>query len=468
MLFAGTSCVMGHCTTGDLSVRLKAAPTSAGAQSLFSLPPCSHHVTLGRPVGLGSCAVVFQVKEVRDITQADPVVIRAELVAKVGMSGEESCESATEANILSSLPTHINIIGFHGNFCTVERNQDLECLLGSFATRTVSKGRKARSMIGVSVSKSSKKEELLAPLPSVEADADVTLGNVGELDVQPLIYNFSLLQKCSLSLRDLLKFQTLTESELAFAMTDVLRGLAFVHKHKVLHRDVTEGNLLIADGGLRVVLADFDMSVKTQGPGQVPWTCGTPGFIAPEVLKHGRGCTKSDIFSVGVVAFQAACGKHPFVNEDLLDVQDTARRTVHDEPDFWGGHVLRRSSKCLSFVGQLLQKEADDRPSAKQAICDSWLLSGVASSNLCVAFQRYNKFQPEEEEDKEEEDLQAPRRTGSHLFGRVVRALTTLTSLRSSEKEKKPSKEPKPKSSRGFWTWRSRPDVKFSQIAPAT
>lgn len=65
-------------------------------------------------------------------------------------------------------------------------------------------------------------------------------------------------------------------------------------------------------------------------------------------------------------------------------------------------------------------QQADDRPSAKQAICDSWLLSGVASSNLCVAFQRpgfligrrggrvmmqmiharYNKFQPEEEEDK--------------------------------------------------------------------
>ena len=68
-------------------------------------------------------------------------------------------------------------------------------------------------------------------------------------------------------------------------------------------------------------------------------------------------------------------------------------------------------------------QQADDRPSAKQAICDSWLLSGVASSNLCVAFQRpgfligrrggrvmmqmmiharYNKFQPEEEEDKAE------------------------------------------------------------------
>ena len=42
------------------------------------------------------------------------------------------------------------------------------------------------------------------------------------------------------------------------------------------------------------------------------------------------GCTKSDIFSVGVVAFQAACGKHPFINEDLLDVQDKL-----SPPDFF-------------------------------------------------------------------------------------------------------------------------------------
>ena len=34
------------------------------------------------------------------------------------------------------------------------------------------------------------------------------------------------------------------------------------------------------------------------------------------------GCTKSDIFSVGVLAFNAACGKHPFINEDLPDVQE--------------------------------------------------------------------------------------------------------------------------------------------------
>ena len=88
------------------------------------------------------------------------------------------------------------------------------------------------------------------------------------------------------------------------------------------------------------------------------------------------GCTKSDIFSVGVVAFQAACGKHPFINEDLLDVQDKLSppdffcvfvkvvfskiktklvvwfRTQRGGPfmmsqTFGEGHVLRRSSKCI-------------------------------------------------------------------------------------------------------------------------
>jgi len=298
-----------------------------------------------------------------------------------------------------------------------------------------------------------------------------TTRQASDLDLQqPLIYNFSLFEKCSLSLKDLLCFQTLTESELACAMSDVFRGLAFVHKHGVLHRDLTDGNLLVADGGLRVVLADFDLSVKTQGSSQVPWTCGTPGFIAPEVLKNGRGCAKSDIFSLGVIAFSAACGKHPFWREDIQDVQDAARATLHDEPDFWGGHVLRRSSKCLGLVEKLLQKQADDRPTAKQALCDPWLLSGAESSNLCAAMERYNKVRSAENMEDIEEQEEIPRTRS--IFRRAVYAL--LSSTKTSET--KPSKDSVQssrsarsiRSAGSFWKlWRKRGDVKFSQISPA-
>lgn len=443
-----------------VNVKLKAAATSTrGADAPLSLPKCSHDVTLGRPVGHGSCAVVFSVERV-ETSEAKPLS-RTELVAKVGMSGEDSCESSLEAKILSSLPRHINIVGFYGNFCTVERNEDLEVLLGNFARRTLSRKRQARS---VTKSAMARKEEMQRIASEVSATMQAS-----ELDVlQPLLHNFSLFEKCSLSLKDLLRFQTLTESELACAMSDVFRGLAFVHKHGVLHRDLTDGNLLIAEGGLRVVLADFDLSVETQGSSQVPWTCGTPGFMAPEVLKNGRGCAKSDIFGAGVIAFSAACGKHPFWREDIQDVQDAARATLHDEPDFWGGHVLRRSSKCLGFVEQLLQKQVDDRPTAKQALCDPWLLSGAASSNLCAAMERYNKVRSEEDMEEEQEEIPRTR----SIFRRAVHAL--LSSTRTSET--KPSKDSvqsgrsvrSVRSAGSFWKlWRKRGDVKFSQISPA-
>eukprot|EP00913_Durusdinium_trenchii_P013774 g12933.t1 len=180
-------------------------------------------------------------------------------------------------------------------------------------------------------------------------------------------------------------------------MSNILRGLAFIHKNHVLHRDVTDGNLLVADEGRRVVLADFDLSVQTiGGDEQVPWTCGTPGFVAPEVLRDGRGCRKSDVFSAGVVAFLIACGKHPFWREDLEDVQASAKATLEDEPNFWGGRVLGRSFKCLDFLSLLLQKQVDDRLSASEALCHPWLSS--STRDLCAAVERFNNAQSDVEE----------------------------------------------------------------------
>ncbi|CAJ1370362.1 unnamed protein product [Effrenium voratum] len=375
-------------------MRLKVTQTDASGvsagRSLEELD--SGHVILGEVLGSGSCAVIFPV-EVVDKPWLEPISRRTQLVAKVCKRGRvpriirfsgagEGDASATnsEARILRAVPDHINIVGYHGTFLTSGENQALLAVLGKF-------GLAKRPRPEAAGSAQEEKGEVVSHKPCITPQSMLTEAPSNE----PLLHYFTLLERCNLSLRDLIQFKALTEPELAFAMTNILRGLAHIHRHGVLHRDVTDGNMLVADAGRRVVLCDFDLSIQTEGA-EVAWACGTPGFTAPEVLLRQRGSAKSDVFGAGVVAFLSACGTHAFLRDTM---QATTNATVSEEPDFWGGRLLMREESCFMFIKSLLQKEAEARPSAKQAMCDAWLLDLCAEEDLCAAVVRYHASQEE-------------------------------------------------------------------------
>merc|ERR1711964_338103 len=97
----------------------------------------------------------------------------------------------------------------------------------------------------------------------------------------------------------------------------MLSGLAFMHKNQVIHRDLKPGNVLISTDG-KVKLADFgaayDLSKLTHTEKQT--ICGTPAFIAPEVVQKGKHTTKTDIWSLGVTVYNMLTGDIPFTADD--------------------------------------------------------------------------------------------------------------------------------------------------------
>ena len=95
-----------------------------------------------------------------------------------------------------------------------------------------------------------------------------------------------------------------SEETAAKILKRLLEVLKYLEKKEILHRDIKLENILLefeddeysiklADFGLAVTLKDFDPSVR----------CGTPGYVAPELLNGKAYDYKADIFSVGVVLF---------------------------------------------------------------------------------------------------------------------------------------------------------------------
>ncbi|KAG4073470.1 hypothetical protein HA402_000694 [Bradysia odoriphaga] len=103
----------------------------------------------------------------------------------------------------------------------------------------------------------------------------------------------------------------LKEDEAADIISQVVNGLLFLHTNKILHRDISLGNLLLT-GDNRIKIADFGLATKLTSTGDKHMTmCGTPNYISPEVVSRDYGLP-TDVWGLGVVLYHLLVGRAPF------------------------------------------------------------------------------------------------------------------------------------------------------------
>ncbi|KAH1112527.1 hypothetical protein AAZX31_04G196500 [Glycine max] len=99
-------------------------------------------------------------------------------------------------------------------------------------------------------------------------------------------------------------------------------GLKVLHSHDIIHRDLKPENILLSSHGVEAVLkiADFGLS-RTVCPGEYAETvCGSPLYMAPEVLQFQRYDDKADMWSVGAILFELLNGYPPFNGRNNVQV----------------------------------------------------------------------------------------------------------------------------------------------------
>lgn len=145
-----------------------------------------------------------------------------------------------------------------------------------------------------------------------------------------------------------------TVVELASQIAD---GLAHVHEHGIVHRDIKPTNVLLADDG-RAVVFDFGLAWAVDGPppreGRV---YGSPFWISPEQARSEAVDHRADLYSLGATMFRMVAGQAPFYGErsDLLHAHCT-----QEPPDLV--EVASVTPPFASLVGQLMEKDRDRRP----------------------------------------------------------------------------------------------------------
>ncbi|CAG8553982.1 7265_t:CDS:10 [Ambispora leptoticha] len=169
-----------------------------------------------------------------------------------------------------------------------------------------------------------------------------------------------------------------TEADAVEVIKTVLTAVAYLHANHIVHRDLKPENLLYksraSDSAL--VLADFGIAKVMKDDDDILTTyCGSPGYVAPEILNR-VGYNKSvDLWSIGVITYALLCGYAPPRNEDRFattEERNGLRVEFHDR--YW----RNISSDAKDFIVHLLNYDPKKRPTAEQALKHKWLTGKTA------------------------------------------------------------------------------------------
>jgi len=172
--------------------------------------------------------------------------------------------------------------------------------------------------------------------------------------------------------------KAITEPETRYFMKQILLGVKYLHDNKIIHRDLKLGNIFLNDN-MEIKLGDFGLATKVDYDGERKRTlCGTPNYIAPEVLTKKGHSYEVDIWSIGCIMYTLLVGKPPFETQTLKDTYNRIRKNEYHIPS-------RVGPLANSLIVRLLQDDPTKRPSLGTMLKDDFMTLGYMPHNLPVS-----------------------------------------------------------------------------------
>ncbi|XP_027504962.1 serine/threonine-protein kinase PLK3 isoform X2 [Corapipo altera] len=157
---------------------------------------------------------------------------------------------------------------------------------------------------------------------------------------------------------------TLLEPEVRYYLKQIISGLKYLHLKGILHRDLKLGNFFINEN-MELKVGDFGLAACQDVSDQKKKTiCGTPNYLAPEVLlRQGHG-PESDVWSLGCVMYTLLCGNPPFETSDLKETYRCIKQVEYTLPAFLSlpakhliAGILRRNPQDRLTLEEILDHE---------------------------------------------------------------------------------------------------------------
>eukprot|EP01096_Ripella_sp_DP13-Kostka_P002151 TRINITY_DN1287_c0_g2_i1.p1 TRINITY_DN1287_c0_g2~~TRINITY_DN1287_c0_g2_i1.p1 ORF type:complete len:447 (+),score=207.12 TRINITY_DN1287_c0_g2_i1:33-1343(+) len=163
-----------------------------------------------------------------------------------------------------------------------------------------------------------------------------------------------------------------SERDASILIRKLVEALDYLHDRDIVHRDLKPENLLLKtkESDTDVKLADFGLSKIMGNSVMLQTACGTPGYVAPEILLSRGYGREVDMWSVGVITYILLCGFPPFYNDNIPYLFESIMKADFDYPSEYWGHI---SDDAIDLIDSLLVVDPNQRLSSKKALNHPWL-----------------------------------------------------------------------------------------------
>jgi serine/threonine protein kinase len=174
----------------------------------------------------------------------------------------------------------------------------------------------------------------------------------------------------------------------------VIEAVQYCHQNHVAHRDLKPENLLLLsqEDDSTVKIADFGFAKKCYQPESLTTQCGTPGYVAPEILEGTAYDTRADMWSVGVILYILLGGYPPFIENNQRDLFRKIRKGEYEfHEEYWG----TVSEEAKDLISSLLTVDPVTRLDAEEALQNPWIRYDddvLARRDLGVNLKELTKF----------------------------------------------------------------------------
>ncbi|XP_023259100.1 serine/threonine-protein kinase DCLK2 isoform X8 [Seriola lalandi dorsalis] len=172
-----------------------------------------------------------------------------------------------------------------------------------------------------------------------------------------------------------------TERDASIMVYNLAGALKYLHSMNIVHRDIKPENLLVfeyPDGIKSLKLGDFGLATVVEGP--LYTVCGTPTYVAPEIIAESGYGLKVDIWAAGVITYILLCGFPPFRSESNLQ-EDLFDQILLGRLDFPSPYWDNITDSAKELIGKMLQVNMEARYTAQDVLSHPWVTDDAVMEN---------------------------------------------------------------------------------------
>ncbi|TFK16138.1 Serine/threonine-protein kinase DCLK2 [Platysternon megacephalum] len=172
-----------------------------------------------------------------------------------------------------------------------------------------------------------------------------------------------------------------TERDGSAMVYNLASALKYLHGLNIVHRDIKPENLLVceySDGTKSLKLGDFGLATVVEGP--LYTVCGTPTYVAPEIIAETGYGLKVDIWAAGVITYILLCGFPPFRSENNLQ-EDLFDQILIGKLEFPSPYWDNITDSAKELISLMLQVNVEARYTAAQILGHPWVSDDASQEN---------------------------------------------------------------------------------------